>query len=332
MKTLYIGPYKYNNFFGICSRNIIESLKDDNIDLKTHNIYLNNPYSNTTLVEIKENKQINIDELLEYDYIIQHGPISMLCPRPSLGKKNIAIPILDYTIDSSELEILKDFDHTIIDDPCNMLNLQKEEIQPLYLQYLFVPKKLDYKINFEYHSPNKKFYFIGEFKSNQNMLNKIITSFIIATRVYDNVSLILMLTDDNTAEADHHSKSMIDNIIKKLNYKDKLIPIKIICVKPSIDDLHMMHQDCDVLIDLYDNYNSGINHAFASLYGKAILDMMNLETILVPSVENLSHISAHSYKRSVLTSSLISAIKNYCENNTLTYPHIDKRHIKDILC
>lgn len=332
MKALYFGPYKYNNLLGECSRNIISSLNNKGMDLTTHHIYINNPYSNTTLIETNDNKTIKIGDSTQYDLIIEHATLPMLSINRNIGLKHIAIPLMDYSVERNELAILEEFDDIIVDDVLHQQNLSDNKIGSTYIKYSFDPIQSDLRINFDYHLPNKKLYFLGELKSNQNIINKIIISFILACRTYDDVSLVLVLTDDNPNETEKHIDNIIRNILQKMNYKHRLCPIKVLCIKPSIRDLHLIHQSCDVLIDLYDNYSSGINHAMASLYNKAILDITNLDHIIVPSTEYEFFDHTDLYKKSILTSSLVSKMTEYCDSGKISYTQPHKKFIEDMVC
>jgi len=325
MNILYIGPYIYNDFNGMAARNIIESIsKNKEVEIHTRNIFLNNPYDNLTLVNYHKFEK----ELLpKYDIVIQHTYPSMMVKDISIAEKFIAIPIVDYMISSYDIDILKSFDEIYVDDQMNLSVFKKAIVQSKIFSYDFEKIVNTNRINLDYHNFNKKFYFIGNYSKNQNTINKIIVSFLIAFRSYQGVSLILMLTDTNKTEVEKNISSNISDIFSKMDFKSVLSPIRFIVQPLNIEELHTIHSSFDTYIDIRDSYDTGVNTSLAQLYNRNIIDIQSLDTISVPSID-LKDGDTNRYKQSVLTQSIIDAMTN---DNTKNTTHVTKT-IVDLLC
>lgn len=306
MNIFYIGPYKYNNSFGICSRDIINSLANQNINLSTRNIFLNNPYENTTMINYSgtENEPL----LNKYDFVIQHCPIEMMYVDRSISDKHIAIPIMDYGIDESSHGILKQFDIVCVDDLNHQKNLTKINTDSVLLNYK-IQKNTDNKnyLNLGIHNFKSKMYFIGSYEQNANIIQKLVVSFILAFRDNPDISLILILDDINKDAVAPKVEKTIYDIYKKLNYNSAISPIQTIMQPAPLDTLHLMHKELDIFINIQDEYDTGLNYYLAKLYNNHIIDINDTESVFVPYLDGYAY--SNRYKYSVLTSSLINALK-----------------------
>lgn len=330
MNILYFGPFRYDNNFGFSSRNLIQCLESQH-KVCLHHIFLNNPYENTTIINLNRN---NYTQLLNhYDYIIEHCPIDMMHVDRSLSDNYIALPITsEYTIDKKQASILNQFDKVLSDDILQTKLLEGSKISCQSLSYNFAKEDNDNKfnINFHHHFFNRKFYFLGNFKDDHAIIQKIIISFIIAFRSRQDVSLILICSDDNESSAGQAISEMLESICKKMRYSTTLLPIKIIFQKLSYQQLHYIHKNCDILLDIHDTYQTGINKQLAMLYHKNIINISNLQLVRVPSIENVNSEDI-TYKYSILTDSLIRAMTNTITKQ-ITITDNNTKLINSILC
>jgi hypothetical protein len=280
MKILYIGPYRNELSVGYASRNIISSLVKDN-DLTIRNIYIqnNNDYKiDNELLEL-ENKNIES----HYDIIVQHSTPYLLasCKNTGITNKNVAIPILNKTINKKQYhDALSSFDELLTDDEilasilkqsygCNNINTFKYDIDTITINNL----------NLDIHNQNKKFYFIGSFQNNKRIIRLIITSFYMAFGSYSDVSLILFITDNSDATK-QELHNMMEEIKKELNIVRHNYLHKIITKTLSDNEILAAHNACNTYISLYDSgIESNINYTIAKEYGNTIIDESNTNMI-----------------------------------------------------
>jgi hypothetical protein len=201
MNTLYIGPYRQFDYVGQQSIEHITAIenelikKNKDFSLTCRPIFLD-PSAKAEIPSNITAYESNIQE--QYDIIIQYLPLTYLCPINI--SKNIAIPILSpslYGANNHEnlFSILDEFNWVFIDDP----NLIKKDNKTNHILYSSnINKKTLESIknktyNIGYMNSFFKFGFIGSYKTNIGIINKIILSFLTAFRNNDNVALILCL-------------------------------------------------------------------------------------------------------------------------------------------
>lgn len=302
MNCLYLGPFRYNNLFGICSRNIIESLdKTKDITLYTKHILLNNIYSNQTMVNCASRGNRLFPE--KFDVVIEHCPVDMMCIDHNIADKYIAIPIMDYGISSDTKLMLNDFDDILIDNEHHKKILKHLDIESTVIDY-DIAKNTDIKsrINIGINNFKTKMYFIGSYEQNINIINKLIVSFTLAFRNNDSVALILVLNDDNKEHVLKAIEKTISEIYSKLSFYPKISPIQTIAQKLSEEETHLVHNTFDIFIDLTDEYDTGLNCYIAKLYNNTILSINDVESVIVPYLDGYVNDTRHKY--SVLTTSL----------------------------
>lgn len=329
MNVLYFGPFRYDNDYGFAARNIVESLSTKhNTDIQ--NIFLDSPYNNSTIVNLSRQNAEAFKLKSKYDCIIEHCPISMTHIDKSISNKNICIPIVsDYTLDSDSISKLRQFDIVISDNTMQHQLLKDNQIESIPLSYNLLKHNNEFNIDFGYHSPNQKFYFIGDFKNDHNTIQKIIVSFILSFRDSSNVSLILFCSDEDKESATKALSDMIGSISDRMHYKGRLSPIKVFVNKLSHQDLHIIHKSCDIFLDIYDSYKPGINRQIAELYHKNIIDISNLDTVRVPTIE-YSPDQNPLLKYSILTHSLTKTMIS-TSNKKISITNNINKNILDVL-
>lgn len=333
MNILYFGPIRYDNDYGFSARNIVESLSTrHNIDIQ--NLFLDSPYNNSTIIDLGSRDIKNFKLKNNYDCIIEHCPIDMMHIDKSLCEKNICIPILsDFTLNLQQISKLQQFDLVVSDNTIQHKLLKDNNIKYIPLSYNLSKNNNEYNIDFGYHLFNKKFYFVGDFKNDHNIIQKIIVSFLISFRNRSDVSLVLFCSDDDRESATKALSEMIGSICDKMHYTSRLIPIKTFVNKLGHQDLHIIHKSCDVFLDIYDSYKPGINRQIAALYHKNIIDISNLDNVCVPLIEySTGHGNLQKY--SFLTNSLIKAMTSTLNKKITITNNINQNiiDILDILC
>jgi hypothetical protein len=325
--VLYLGPYRYNNSLGISSRAIIEELaQKQDLNVTTKNIFLENPYENSTLVNYNEFER---EILPEYDVVIEHTTPSMMVVDRGISKKFVAIPIMDTVLSSYDIEKLNTFNSIYTDDYHNLNTLIANNLEAKIFSYNIKQPDKNNTVNIGYHNLNKKFYFIGDYTTNQNMINKIIVSFIMSFRSTNNVSLVLMLTDSNSQEVENQILSNIKDIYDKMDFHPILSPIKTISQPLSMEQLHTIHSFFDIHLDIRDSYNTGINRCLATTYNKPTIDIRALSTISVPSMDaKIGDIN--TFTQSVLTKSIVEAMSDVADLEKINIKPEDT--ISQLLC
>jgi hypothetical protein len=273
MNTLYIGPYKHNSCLSLSSIDIIETLQKNSkiSNLTIRPLFINDQIININnlIVSNLENKDLSEST---YDCVIQHGPITLLDNSVPLGKKNIAIPLFDKVVgNESYSEILNSFDMVLCDsreyglflhENYNLDNIQVFSYNKLYNTSL--------NINFAYNSNDIKLYWIGQYDS--LLIEKIVTSFLLAFHDRQDVALFLFLNQDHTFIAENLDEK-IEKIKSRLNIVNKTNNINIILKPLGFDDINAIHNTCDMFLDITKNNNeSMLNLHIAKLYNKKIIN------------------------------------------------------------
>jgi hypothetical protein len=331
MKILYIGPYRNELSIGQASRNIVSSLAKDN-DLTIRHIYVqnNNDYRISNDLLVLEQKDIES----YYDTIIQHSTPYLLATYNNLdiAKKNIAIPIINKTINKKQYQnALSKFDNILTDDRVIESILTKSYgIDNIKLfNYNITNNNLN-KINLDIHNQNKKFYFIGSFYNNKKIIKLIISSFYLAFGGTSEVSLILFITD-NSDSVKQELQKLINDLKKELNILTTNYNHKIIVKTLSDEESLSVHNSCDIYISLHDSgIESNIHRAIAEKYNNTIIDESN--TNMIYDIDQ-GYGDTYSFGELTMTTnnaslsqSMISSIVNKTTKNNTTET-IDK-----ILC
>ena len=281
MKILYIGPYRNEMSVGYSSRNIIDSLCSVS-DLTIRPIYVqnNNDYNmdSTNLIE-SENKRIEAD----YDVIIQHSTPNLLAPLYDVNSKtkNIAIPIINKTVNKKQYEVsLSGFDKILVDDQTTHSILTSSYMMKNVDMFSYnITEADDAKAYLDIHQDNHKFYFIGSFLNNKNIIKTIISSFYLTFSSETNISLILFITESSDHIQQEINK-IVDSVRQELNIINPNYYHKIIINKLSKSNILAIHNSCDTYISLYDSgIESNFNKSIAQKYGKNIIDDTNTNMI-----------------------------------------------------
>ncbi len=159
MNIFFIGPYRQNNFDGMFCRNIISSIG------QKHNLF-----TRPIFYEKVENKQdidnniLNYEDndLKSYDCLIQNVKIPDVLNTNQFGK-NIVIPIVGE--DDGELLFTQTISKILFDN--ESIDFEKVEV-------------FDYDVSFQIDKTKvfdvgplhamKKFYFIGEYQKNYDII------------------------------------------------------------------------------------------------------------------------------------------------------------------
>lgn len=328
MNTLYIGPYKHNSCLSLSSIDIIETLQKNSkiSNLTIRPIFINDQITNVKNLMISNLENKDLSESV-YDCVIQHGPIPLLDNSVPIGKKNIAIPLFDKIVgNESYSEILNSFDMVLCDSKEYALFLH----ETYYLDNVevFSYNKLyntSLNINFSYNTNDIKLYWIGQYDS--LLVEKIVTSFLLAFYDREDVALFLFFNHDHTLITENLDEK-IDNIKSKLNIVNKTSNINIILKPLGIDDINAVHNTCDVFLDITKNNNeSMLNLHIAKLYNKKIINCNEKTWEL-----NTNRPVLGEYIQSFNNIDLSKQLSKDIDAEILHDPDTQNKTIVDILC
>lgn len=325
MNIFFIGPYRQDNFDGIFSRNIVNSLGEK------HNIFARPIYYDGTdiLQEIdSKTKLFEDNDINQYDCLIQHvKPID--CLHTNQFKKNVLIPIIDEIyeaeifIDSTIDKILVDD----IDDYTDKLNNNKTEIFD-YNLYIDIKKERIFDIG--PLNALKKLYFVGEYKSNYDIILGLIRSFI-HLRKQINQDYCLVLFAINITQNDiGFIQNYIQQAYKALNAVHTINKVIVIPISMSTEHVIAAHNSGDIFLNFNHCPYNQINKKIAQSLNKKIINKnKNFTNNLYTN--NTFHTSAQPYMSDKdITDSIIDYLIDEKVNNTKLKTKKYK-HIADIL-
>lgn len=311
MNTLYIGPYRQNDDYGILSKLYLQNLIESKSKVTCRPIYLSakhiEPYSQDLL---KHEKTIYNN----YDCLIQHCPIDMLTKHGGF-LKNIAIPIFGHSknIQPYQINTLSTFDKVVVDNDANEAMLVKSGLDKNISRITYpiiedlVIKLKDKKLNLGVHNSATKFYLFGNLVDHADIIQKILVSFYISFRCEYGKSLILFIEETNKKE-----QLEFLNTIKALKAKLKIVSMDrsisefVIFKNFSFEEKIAAHNTCHVFLNL--TQKSTLQEQYAKYFGNTVLNHSNIETIDVPDYSSETYSPEDLYE-SIVTESLIDHLK-----------------------
>jgi hypothetical protein len=273
MNILYVGPYKHNSCLSLSCLDIIETLQNNpkvfNLTIKP--IFINDQIFNRNSLMINNLENKDLYEY-EYDYAIYHSPISLLTENNKhIAKVNVAIPLFTKIIGREEYkDTLENFDMVLCDSEeyTNFLhkNYDLSNVKTFGYSKLYTTS---YNINFGYNMNDIKLYWIGSYDN--ELFEKIITSFYLAFYDREDISLFLFLNQDAVFIKDNLDEK-IQNIRNKLNIVTTINNINVVAKPLNIDDINAIHNTCDIYLDITKaNSESMLNSYIANRYKKKII-------------------------------------------------------------
>ena len=238
MNILYFGPYLSDHYTGLSSRLFIESigsLPGVNLTIRHMSVHDQDHRISHEFCRDMRDKSL----LTNYDVIIQHAAIDILMTNTaSIAKKNIAIPIVstNQALVQEEARLLSLFDHVLVDskdlqDMMNLLGVSTTLIRPVSSST--EQSTPNGKVDLECHNDNFKFYFIGNYARDQQIIYKLLAAFNMAFRDREDISLILLLNDRDTQNTAKACQDAIQLTRDQLLIKQKLSIEKVVVTKST---------------------------------------------------------------------------------------------------
>lgn len=324
MKILYIGPYRDISIHGISSQYLINNLRAiPGSSLTVQYITLDNSIDNS-IVYPEENITIDLES---YDVVIQQAPLNLIV-NDSRIKKSIIIPIIEI-LNEKAINILKTkkFDKLLVSSKYHLDKLKKIFTSKVtYLRYQNIVRSCNKKYNTGLLNKTQKFYYIGTYKQQQNLIKKIMLSFMIAFRTNPSVSLVLLLEDAAT-NTEQLNKDMAE-CKQQLNIINDFKKITVAAFQCTEESLSIAHNGGDIYISPI-TLSSNIHCEIAQAYKKKILYLDRINSIDIPS--------DHEYYvgdtiPSPTTLSIAEEMKRLSvDTNKNQYFLCDSKYIKDII-
>ena len=335
MNILYIGPYRHDSTISLSSKDIIDSL----CNIPSANITIRPVYLQSGVPTISDELQKleNKPIASNYDIVIQHAPIKLLCANKNLFGSNtrlICIPIMDPIINKADYaKCLVNFDLVLTDNKliAEILQTNYGFAEKTRLYSYFGTYKSDEVVDLGVYGADLKFYFVGSFTNNRSAIELILRSFYISFRAVTNISLLLVFTDTLSNDLKKQIDDMVLSVKAKLNIAESCQREKIIVKKPSINELASLHNTCDILICLNDfSAESGFHRHICMNHKKRVIDESNVKFYYDVSKSNNEQYyfgEAKAVTNSLeLSTAILESVKdNY--NSDQTFPTIDQ-----ILC
>jgi len=255
MNTLFIGPYRQNDEWGLTSKNYLQAIGTQTQHITSRAIYLSN---NLTSISNPSILQYENNLYPEYDMVFQHVLPHNITINKKI-KKNIGLLSLETNdIGHSEsIYILNKLDEICVSSQQEAKCLKKSGVI-VPIKVVSAPLDIETIENNRSHkllklnnlmNNNFKFYTIGEFNERKNILD-LVSAFHLAFDITDNVSLIIntFLPGLNPKESHQHIQKEIDLLKKRLNirkdYKKELI------ITDTLTDIDLigLHNTCDCFV------------------------------------------------------------------------------------
>ena len=316
MNILYIGPYRQIDYVGQMANLHIDSIRASmkNTDkLSTRPIYFDPSLASpSSIVYDTENTQME-----HIDVTVQYVPIDFVAIRQ--GFKNLAVPMIDPKLQNISqdysYDILNSVDKIILDDDKNKTLIKNYGITApieMYEEKIIDSKKQ--KFNLDTINKYYKFGFIGQYRTNKQIIQKIIHAFFLYYRNNTECKLYFFLRGSD------QEKIELDQTVSQIK-KDLNIPEYINCIN-SIFGLWNQEETLAALssincyISLNDDYRYlayekfFINSVLEESGNRFLISRQNIDCIETPIVSLSSSCEYNNSINSVHTQDLYRKISN----------------------
>lgn len=252
MNSLFIGPYRQDDGWGMSARDYIKSIATQRPNITTRPFF----YTGQSVQISDDIAQYEKTKYDKYDVIYQELlPHNMSIN--NAAKKNVGIFNMEITnLENSVCQdILNNLDLICVPSKQEAKSLKESGIKPKVkvisgaLDLDFLKNNIDHKINMQKSIARTfKFYYIGEFVERKNLAD-VVTAFNLAFRDNENVSLIIKTSvpGANPQEGQKMVKNALQQHKKTLNFgptRDEFV----ITDRLSDQDLIGLHNACDCFV------------------------------------------------------------------------------------
>jgi hypothetical protein len=326
MTTVFIGPYRQYDYIGQASKTYLRSI---------HSVLVNRGLSFigrplfSDPGSIDENNTLFLDKIekvpntLELNAIIQHAPVEYLAVQKYT--KNIAIPIIDNklfkTPYNQNYQKLNSFDNILVEnDHQKTLLIKSNIICPIIVfdEYL-QDKDISDHTNKKYNLGPKVndsfiFGFIGYYRQNISIIQKIITSFLVSFRSSDDTVLLICCkgTEQDRQELDSYYQNT-KNKLNIIDHNNIIFVFNQLNIESAIASLNTFN----CFLSLNDDYSQNLYDKYAISNNISVITKHSLETAQIPSTFADESCDIEDTMMSILTSDLCKKlidIKNQKNN------------------
>jgi glycosyltransferase involved in cell wall biosynthesis len=254
MNTLFIGPYRQNDGWGLATRSYIKALATQHKNITTRPIYLSKPdltFNDQEIIGYENNRYDH------YDMVIQKTLPHCLFLNKSYTK-NIGLFVLETNNikESVCIDNINRMDEVWVPSKMEEQCLKKSGVttnikiisQPL--DTAFIEENRNYKLSLNSILDNMfKFYFIGEHNFRKNILDLVI-AFNLAFDYSEPVCLIIKTNQGgvNPTEVARRLEEEINIVKNKLGISKKYKKEIIITNSLSYQDIIGLHNSCDCFV------------------------------------------------------------------------------------
>lgn len=322
MHSLFVGPYRQNNLTGLTSLSILHHIAS-NMSAE-HSLCCRNIYVESVNVDSKNALCETFTELERSSkrpkVIIQNVPLDSIYLNRSIY--NICIPIIqNRNIHTSQLIRLAACNKILVDNAYT-----HQLLSPLipnnihFVQYNPVIMNQSQSLNIGVYQHTKKLYFIGKYAHNKDLLYDLILAFIVSLSRYDQMSLLLFLTDTTHKETETLSSS-IKQIYSDLNMSNILNKVVIIPTPSDFASINNCHKTGDIYLCINDDQKNALNINYAKYHNNSIIDWSSL--IYEYTYRRNNIIDSMGF-HSPLQSSIVSALSDHQNDKTVNPNNISQ--------
>jgi hypothetical protein len=321
MNTLFIGPTTQPDNIGLTSRSYLEyielSEKFKN-QIVSRPIILDRGLVDPLLPPCKSHNR-NLDQT---EIFIQNLPLDMLVYNPKFSK-NIIIPILDHkkNVNSIHKSILQKADKILCNNPIDSDKILSCGVDPKKVSLFRIPFSVNpdtknKKLNIGIYNNMYKFYFIGEYKKNIDIVHKIIISFLSTFRTNNNICLILWVA--LTEPEKNRLFEYYENTKKKMKINSGIDQILFIQRPIDYAEIEILHNTGNTYLALNDNFYPFIDEQYASIYESNIISRSQLNSTTTPYYGDSDYYPSDTYE-DICIDSLSRKMMDRVSNQNMIY-------------
>jgi hypothetical protein len=293
MTSVFIGPYRQYDYLGQASRTYLQSIysvyTNKNLSLISRPLFID-PSILVTNNDPLFDKTEDTPENLSLDCIIQHAPVEYLAIQKYT--KNIAIPIMQNKISkmpyNQNYQKLNLFDNILVENEQDKNLLIKSNVScPISVfDESLSDKDILPHVNKSYNLGERMngvfvFGFIGAYKQNISIIQKIITAFLVSFRSSSDVSLIMSCR--GTEQDKKELESYYDDLKKRLSiieYSNILFIFSGLDIESSVASLNSF----SCLLSINDDNSQYLYEKYIASKGISLITKHSVENIQVPPV------------------------------------------------
>jgi len=320
MNILYLGPFQKNNALGYTSSIILQHL----CALPNHHIYAHPIYSGIDNTTISNIPYFRFKDIKKYPEInIQHSTVNSLYV--DTYSKNYFIPIhpANLEIPKQYHSKLKAIDKILVYSDFELdkflsIGIDKDKIIKLPLPSV---KISDAKLDIGIYNQYDKYYFIGDYSNNSNIIKSLIKNFLPMTKQNHNICLVIAsdCTDTQRKELVEFYEQQKKNMLLE-NQEDKVL---LLIDDVGCDRIHSLHRSGDIFLCLNDGHYPLTDAASALLCQNKIIQY---------PTEGLDQEYIYNNKFNIITNNKIRDIINNIEKHSESQEKYATTKIEEVLC